>query len=73
MRRMSGRRRLGVASPETSSAWSARPRLSLPGQRAEWQPLSGWRLAVGAEEVDDLADGWLVGHHAGVALVVVEG
>ena len=45
---------------------------ALPGQRDAWQPLSGWRLAVGAQEGDDLADGWLVGHHAGVALVLVQ-
>jgi hypothetical protein len=45
--------------------------LSLPGQRDERQPRSGWRLVVAAQEVDDLADGWFVGHHAGVAFVLV--
>jgi hypothetical protein len=33
---------------------------------------SSCRLVVGAQEGDDLADGWLVGQHAGVALVLVQ-
>jgi hypothetical protein len=37
-----------------------------------WQSRSGSRKVVAAEEVDDLAYGWLVGHHAGVALVLVK-
>src|SRR5512132_2461679 len=47
-------------------------RPALATQRDEWQPRSDSRLLVGAQEGDDLADGWLVGQHAGVALVRVQ-
>ena len=46
--------------------------VTLASQRDEWQPRSGSRLVVGAQEGDDLADGWLAGQHAGVALVRVQ-